>query len=36
MLESKFRKSFGFSEDEDLTIFQKFKFNEPEIENQLD
>lgn len=36
MLESKLRKSFGFSEDEDLTLFPKFKFDEPEIDNQLD
>lgn len=36
MLETKLRKSFGFSENEDLTIFPKFKFNDPEIDNQLD
>jgi hypothetical protein len=36
MLDSKLRKSFGFSEDEDLTIFPTFKFNELKINNQLD
>lgn len=36
MLESKLRKSYGFSENEDLTLFPKFKFNDPEIDNQLD
>jgi hypothetical protein len=34
MLEFKLRKSFEFSEDEDLTVFPKFKFNKPEIHNQ--
>jgi|UniRef100_A0A2S2QYJ3 hypothetical protein len=36
LLDSKLRKSFGFSEDEDLTIFPTFKFDEPKIDNQLD
>lgn len=35
-LESKLRKSYGFHEDEDLTNFPVFKFDEPIIDNQLD
>lgn len=35
-LEHKLRKSYGFSEDEDLTHFPVFKFNEVIIDNQLD
>lgn len=34
-LDSKLRKSFGFSQDEDLTQFPAFKFDDPEIDNQL-
>jgi hypothetical protein len=36
MLDSKLRRSFGFSEDEDLTIFPTLKFDEPKIDGQLD
>lgn len=36
ILDTKLRKSFGFSKDEDLTLFPVFKFDEPEIDNQLD
>lgn len=35
-LDSKLRKSFGFSQDEDLTQFPVIKFDEREIDNQLD
>jgi len=34
-LDSKLRKSFGFSQDEDLTQFPAFKFDDPEIDDQL-
>lgn len=34
-LDSKLRKSFGFSQDEDLTQFPVFNFDDPEIDNQL-
>ncbi|VVC32287.1 Hypothetical protein CINCED_3A013914 [Cinara cedri] len=36
VLESKLRKSYGFPENEDLTVFPVFKFQEPIIDNQLD
>lgn len=36
VLDSKLRKSFGFSQDEDLTQFPVIKFDEREIDNQLD
>jgi len=35
-LESKLRASYGFSNDEDLTLFPEIKFEEPKIENPLD
>lgn len=35
-LESKLRASYGFSKDEDLTLFPEIKFEEPKIENPLD
>lgn len=35
-LESNLRKKYGFSNDENLTKFPKFKFVDPEIDNQLD
>lgn len=35
-LDSKLRKSYGFSQDEDLTQFPVIKFDEREIDNQLD
>lgn len=35
-LDSKLRKSFGFNQDEDLTQFPVIKFDEREIDNQLD
>ena len=35
-LESKLREKFGFSKDEDLTMFPEIKFEEPKIENPLE
>jgi len=35
-LESKLRASYGFSNDEDLTLFPEIKFKEPGIENLLE
>lgn len=34
--EPKLRKKYGFSKDEDLTVYPDFEFNDPEIENQID
>lgn len=34
--ELKLRKSYGFDENENLTVFPEFKFQDPEIDNQLD
>lgn len=34
--ESKLRKSYGFDPNENLTAFPEFKFQDPEIDNQLD
>lgn len=36
VLDSKLRKSYGFQENEDLTAFPVFKFEEPVIDDQLD
>lgn len=35
-LDSKLRASYGFSKDEDLTLFPEIKFEEAKIENPLD
>lgn len=35
-LESKLRKAYGFHENENLTNFPVFKFDEPKIDNPLD
>lgn len=35
-LDSRLRASYGFSNDEDLTLFPVIKFEEPKIENPLD
>lgn len=34
-LDTRLRKSYGFSKDENLTIFPVFKFDDPEIDDQL-
>lgn len=34
-LETRLRKSYGFSENENLTIFPEFEFDDPEIDDQL-
>jgi len=35
-LETRLRTSYGFSKDEDLTLFPEIKFEEAKIENPLD
>lgn len=34
-IETRLRKVYGFTKGDDLTIFPEFKFDEPEIDDQL-